>query len=456
MKIRNVISTHIFVIIFAATAFLAATASAQIEINDIDELQLIGNDAGYPLDGDYVLGNDIDASATATWNLGAGFDPIGDSSTPFTGSFSGMGYTITGLVINRSTESFVGLFGRTDAAVIQDIGLVAASIYGDDFVGALAGSMASSTDVDRCFSMGSVNGSDYVGGLIGIGSANIMNCFSTCIVTGTNNVGGLQGQHTYGDIWRCYTAGAVSGSTDVGGLIGSNVVGVFNYNHCNVDVTGVGNESHIAASNDTAEMMQETTFTGWDFTSIWGINEGSSYPFLRAFVSLVAVTVEKSAGQMDPASTLPITFDVVFAESVTGFEASDVVIGGTATGVVHSISGSGDAYVIWINDVGTDGTVSVSIPSGVCQSAASVINDASTSIDNDVMYITAPPTPIDVTINQAAGQDDPTDTLPIVFDVVFDEAVTGFDASDVNRIGYGNGCYCSRERRRCCNYTVCR
>src|SRR5512143_1114120 len=37
-----------------------------------------------------------------------------------------------------------------------------------------------------------------------------------------------------------------------------------------------------------------------------------------------------------------------------------------------------------------------------------------------------------VTINQAAGQADPTTTSPINFTVVFSEAVTGFATGDVN------------------------
>ncbi len=40
-----------------------------------------------------------------------------------------------------------------------------------------------------------------------------------------------------------------------------------------------------------------------------------------------------------------------------------------------------------------------------------------------------------VTINQGASQSDPTNTSPIVFDVVFSENVTGFDQSDVNIAG---------------------
>ena len=72
-----------------------------IAITTIEELQLIGNDPGYPLDGDYYLANDIDASATAGWNEGAGFVPIGTSGSPFAGTLDGQGYTVDGLYINH-------------------------------------------------------------------------------------------------------------------------------------------------------------------------------------------------------------------------------------------------------------------------------------------------------------------------------------------------------------------
>src|SRR4029079_14919040 len=41
----------------------------------------------------------------------------------------------------------------------------------------------------------------------------------------------------------------------------------------------------------------------------------------------------------------------------------------------------------------------------------------------------APPT---VTINEAAGQADPTSTSPVTFVVHFSEPVTGFSAADIN------------------------
>ena len=33
----------------------------------------------------------------------------------------------------------------------------------------------------------------------------------------------------------------------------------------------------------TAEMMQEATFTNWDFVEIWNIGENQTYPYLRFY-----------------------------------------------------------------------------------------------------------------------------------------------------------------------------
>ena len=80
-----------------------------IDISSAEDLQRIGNDPAYPLNGDYRLTQNIDATATAGWNEGAGFDPIGHytddrSHQDFSGTFDGQGHTISGLVINRLTR----------------------------------------------------------------------------------------------------------------------------------------------------------------------------------------------------------------------------------------------------------------------------------------------------------------------------------------------------------------
>ena len=75
-------------------------------VNNVYDLQNIQNNPS----GTYALGTNIDASATANWNEGAGFAPIGNPETAFTGTLNGQGYTINGLSIYSSAE-YVGLFG---------------------------------------------------------------------------------------------------------------------------------------------------------------------------------------------------------------------------------------------------------------------------------------------------------------------------------------------------------
>lgn len=63
------------------------------------------------------------------------------------------------------------------------------------------------------------------------------------------------------------------------------------------------------------------------------------------------------------------------------------------------------------------------------------IFDVATSYGSIAIGNTPGATPLTVTINQAAGQDDPTSDSPILFDVVFSEAVTGFGTGDVTITG---------------------
>ena len=62
------------------------------------------------LDGHYALGASIDASDTTGWNGGAGFAPVGDEDSHFTGTFDGLGHTVSELTIDRPDTDNVGLF----------------------------------------------------------------------------------------------------------------------------------------------------------------------------------------------------------------------------------------------------------------------------------------------------------------------------------------------------------
>ncbi len=85
---------------------------ARYEIYNLTQLQAMNSH----LDDECYLMNDIDASETKTWNpsgsIYLGFQPIGDSVNPFTGSFDGGNFKITNLYINRSgVGTYQGLFG---------------------------------------------------------------------------------------------------------------------------------------------------------------------------------------------------------------------------------------------------------------------------------------------------------------------------------------------------------
>ncbi|MCY2987373.1 MAG: Ig-like domain-containing protein [Planctomycetota bacterium] len=142
------------------------------------------------------------------------------------------------------------------------------------------------------------------------------------------------------------------------------------------------------------------------------------------------VTINQAAGQADPTRTAPIHFTVVFSEAVTGFSADDLLLGGTAPGTLAAAVTPVDAttYDVTISGMTGDGTVTASIPADSAMDAAGNLNLTSTSTDAMVTYDVTPPT---VTVDQAAGQADPTRNTPIHFTVVFSEAVTGFSADDL-------------------------
>jgi len=153
------------------------------------------------------------------------------------------------------------------------------------------------------------------------------------------------------------------------------------------------------------------------------------------------VTVNQAAGQSDPTSASPILFDVEFDEDVTGFADGDVSLagstagaGGTATGLVADVTPvDANSYVVAVSGMSTNGLVVAGVGAGAATDAAGNSSTASTSTDDDVTWTTGGDvTPPSVTVEQKAGQADPTSASPIRFTVDFSEQVTGFTSGDVN------------------------
>jgi hypothetical protein len=290
----------------------------------------------------YTLANEIDMSAikepAQMWGTsdlsGNGFAPVGSSASRFTGTFDGNDKVINNLFINRTSQSYIGLFGYTQGAEIKDLSLKDLEITGSSFVGGLIGYSSAGGTIENISCQGNISAiNQYAGGLMGYSAMNTRNCssfghvdgvsniggligysfsagvttrsFSRAIVTGSNSyIGGLVGRN-YGTFSNCYTFSTIMGNDMVGGLVGENGNTILNcYSIGNVTGnTNVGGLIGVSAGSDTnclwnpetsgkswsdggtgkitTQMMQKATYSSWDFNNVWGIIEDYSFPYLQ-------------------------------------------------------------------------------------------------------------------------------------------------------------------------------
>lgn len=158
----------------------AAEASGQIGISNADELKKIGKDKDYPMDGDYVLTNDIDLS-------GSDWTPIGGSGGSqyalvsgervFNGTFDGAGHVISGLTIqcdgSNNSGYLIGVGGIIGQSRNNTAGVHMSNLYNAASVNVTS---AVSTPPVRC---GGIIGRIYQGGEIG----SLTSCLNIGTVT---------------------------------------------------------------------------------------------------------------------------------------------------------------------------------------------------------------------------------------------------------------------------------
>ncbi len=168
----------------------------------------------------YVLTQDIDCRASALWNHGTGFFPVGYYQYGFSGDFNGGGHRITGLRIRRPAADYAGLFGKLDmGARVRNVRLEA-DIEGGNSAGLLAGWMVGGTVEDVSVS-GRLRGQQGVGGLVGVNQGAIHGVQADVDVAGREWVGGITGwNYTAAEVAQASATGAVRGDRDVGGIAG--------------------------------------------------------------------------------------------------------------------------------------------------------------------------------------------------------------------------------------------
>ena len=170
----------------------------------------------------FYLLNDIDLGGAQT--IPSIWTPIGTSSHPFSGRFSGMSNFIKNLYYNNLGNDNIGLFGYAEDAYFGFTQLRNVNITGKSNVGGLVGH-SKNTRHSWCNVTGHIIGISNVGGLAG----NIENpyhlscygCFASVELEAEDHAGGLIGiiTNAYRIEW-CFSMGMINSQNISGGLIG--------------------------------------------------------------------------------------------------------------------------------------------------------------------------------------------------------------------------------------------
>ena len=228
-----------------------------------------------------VNSNVLDAKGNLN-NENTGFyewTPIG-SSYNYTGTFDGQGHTVSGLYVNKITESSdpVGLFGNIgkfdNGGTVQNVGVEDSyfnvTITGYDGlrldIGGVCGNNNNGT-ITNCYNTGTISGTvdnANVGGVCGSNfEGTITNCYNTGTISGTGgnaSVGGVCGFNRK-NITNCYNTETISGTgnnAQVGGVCGYNEETITNCYNTGTTISETGNYAMVGgvcgATNDEAEI----------------------------------------------------------------------------------------------------------------------------------------------------------------------------------------------------------
>ena len=185
---------------------------------------------------DLVNGGKTDINITLDKNIdltGKDWTPIGtDYDNSYKGTFDGGGHTITGLTFTTNDE-YAGLFGWLNRAgtvknvVMEGVQITSNQIYGGSIGGVVGYGWGT---IENCSVSGSVSGTVYVGGVVGVQiGGSITGCSSSATVKGMVDVGGVAGQtNSSATLTACYATGNViiemapKKNIAGGGLVGMN------------------------------------------------------------------------------------------------------------------------------------------------------------------------------------------------------------------------------------------
>jgi hypothetical protein len=183
----------------------------------------------------------------------------------------------------------IGGDGR-DKAVVAIWGSYAlGSVDGVDAVGGLIGQSSNIVSINESYAETNVTGIGAAGGLVGSATATIISeAYATGNVTANTKVGGLIGEISYSDVTHAYAVGKVS-MTGVGGAQG----GLIGYSDdpgflvkssfWDVETTRQLGSFGGGMGKTTQEMQTQSLYEsyGWNFDTVWEPMSFPEYPQLQ-------------------------------------------------------------------------------------------------------------------------------------------------------------------------------
>ena len=197
--------------------YTVSLATARGYIIEDDGSYTVYNADGLMNIAELVNGGKTDINITLDKNIdltGKAWTPIGtDYDNSYKGTFDGGGHTITGLTFTTNDE-FAGLFGWLNRAgtvknvVMEGVQITSHQIYGGSIGGVVGSGWGT---IENCSVSGSVSGTVYVGGVVGVQiGGSITGCSSSATVKEMVDVGGVAGQtNSSATLTACYATGNV-------------------------------------------------------------------------------------------------------------------------------------------------------------------------------------------------------------------------------------------------------
>ncbi len=382
----------------------------------------VGGLAGYMDSGGTISNCYVTGSVKSTGSTGYVGGLCGESFSNVDNCFAGC----TVVAENGSAGGLIANFATANLTYSYSSGSVTVNSEASE-VGGLLGTVSTGSSVENCFSESSVSTNgvlhreptnpDFsnIGGLIGTNQGTVVNCYANGSITILNaenesEIGGLLGGNT-GTVSYSYSTcslsvTSVTGNTPmVGGFVGMNYYqnyfffikysspfeftpGTVNNNcywNSSLYANGCGSNSYTyltlytatfsATGKTTAEMKEQTTFTGWDFLGESANGTNDYWNFISGRNSDYPVLI------LPPRLT---------TKSITTYGSSSATMGGDITNDGNGAT-PGRGIVYSLSTANTNPTIG---GTGVTQVAnAATTNDFSASITglsaNKTYYVRA-------------------------------------------------------------------